>query len=136
LGAAGLGAQAWLPGARGDVPELMRAMDIFVLPSQAEGISNTVLEAMASGLPVVATAVGGNPELVRHGDTGTLVPPMDTAALTAALLAYVEDARRRLDHGRAARERAVARFSLEGMLERYTALYEGVIGDAAGGAGR
>ena len=55
----------WMPGSRADVPSLMRAMDVFVLPSRNEGISNTVLEAMASGLPVIATRVGGNPELVR-----------------------------------------------------------------------
>jgi sugar transferase (PEP-CTERM/EpsH1 system associated) len=136
LEAAGLGAQAWLPGARDDVPALMRAMDIFVLPSRAEGISNTVLEAMATGLPVVATAVGGNPELVRDGDTGALVPPSDPAAMAEALLAYTADDVRRRAHGSAARERALERFSLEGMLERYTALYEGVIGGAGRGVER
>jgi glycosyltransferase involved in cell wall biosynthesis len=64
----------WLPGAREDVPDLMRAMDVFVLPSLAEGICNTILEAMASGLPVIATDVGGNPGSGRRGETGTLVP--------------------------------------------------------------
>ena len=58
----------------------MRGFDLFVLPSLAEGISNTILEAMATGLPVVATAVGGNPELVEEGVTGTLVPPDDPGA--------------------------------------------------------
>ena len=65
----------WLAGSRDDVAALLRAMDIFVLGSQREGISNTVLEAMASGLPVVATATGGNFELVERGVTGELVPP-------------------------------------------------------------
>src|SRR5262249_30644882 len=63
LRAAGAEPLAWLPGERADVPEIMRALDLFVLPSLAEGVSNTILEAMASGLPVVATRVGGNPEL-------------------------------------------------------------------------
>ena len=58
---------AWLAGMRDDAPALYRALDLFVLPSQREGISNTILEAMASGLPVLATAVGGNPEIVADG---------------------------------------------------------------------
>ena len=78
---AGLGNQIWLPGDRDDIPDLLRAMDIFVLPSRNEGISNTILEAMATGLPIVATDVGGNPELVEAGRTGALVPPSDSAAL-------------------------------------------------------
>ena len=66
LGVAGAGDLVWLPGERADIPEIMRVLDLFVLPSIAEGISNTILEAMASGLPVVATRVGGNPELVEE----------------------------------------------------------------------
>lgn len=66
---------AWLPGEREDIADIMQSLDIFVLPSQAEGISNTILEAMATGLPVIATAVGGSPELVKQGETGLLVPP-------------------------------------------------------------
>ena len=65
-------------GERADVPDLMRAFDLFVLPSVGEGMSNTILEAMASGLPVVATRVGGNPELIEEDVTGTLVPPRRT----------------------------------------------------------
>ena len=74
----------WLAGDRDDVPELLQAMDIFVLPSLGEGISNTVLEAMASGLPVIATAVGGNVELVEEGFNGALVPVGDHQALSNA----------------------------------------------------
>jgi sugar transferase (PEP-CTERM/EpsH1 system associated) len=67
--------RAWLPGERGDVAEILRGLDCFVLPSLAEGISNTILEALATGLPVIATAVGGNGELIESGTNGTLVPP-------------------------------------------------------------
>ena len=69
LDAAGVGHLAWLPGERADVPDVMRGLDGFVLPSLAEGVSNTILEAMASGLPVIATDVGGNAELVVAGET-------------------------------------------------------------------
>jgi sugar transferase (PEP-CTERM/EpsH1 system associated) len=127
LNAAGLSGQAWLPGARDDVPELLRAMTIFVLPSRAEGISNTILEAMASGLPVVATAVGGNSELIVDGETGRLVPRGDPDALASALAGYVLDPDLRHLHGRAARQRVEQQFSLEGMMRAYTDLYAGVI---------
>ncbi|MEO6823134.1 MAG: TIGR03088 family PEP-CTERM/XrtA system glycosyltransferase, partial [Nitrosospira sp.] len=85
---AGAETLAWFPGERADVPELMSAMDLFVLPSLGEGISNTILEAMATGLPVVATSVGGNVELVKEGLTGMLVPPGVPAAMTRAILHY------------------------------------------------
>ncbi len=71
----------WLAGDRDDVPSLLQAMDVFVLPSLAEGLSNTVLEAMASGLPVIATAVGGNIELVEEGFNGSLVAVGDHAGV-------------------------------------------------------
>ena len=77
LRAAGIESLAWFAGARNDVPAMLRGMDCFVLPSLAEGISNTILEAMATGLPVIATEVGGNCELVVDGVTGSLVPPAD-----------------------------------------------------------
>ena len=82
---------AWLPGERSDVPAIMRSLDLFVLPSLNEGISNTILEAMASGLPVVATRVGGNPELVQECRTGTLVMPGDHAGIVQAIYAYYSD---------------------------------------------
>jgi glycosyltransferase involved in cell wall biosynthesis len=91
LAAAGARGQAWLAGARDDVPELLQGMDVFVLPSIAEGISNTILEAMACGLPVVATRVGGNAELVAAGETGQLVPASDPEALAQAMLAYARE---------------------------------------------
>jgi glycosyltransferase involved in cell wall biosynthesis len=112
-----------MPGARNDVPDFLRALDVFVLGSQREGISNTVLEAMATGLPVVATATGGNPELVAAGVTGRLVPPGDSAALAQAIVAYAEDAPLRCEHGRASRARAESEYSLRRMLKDYGLLY-------------
>ncbi|MGQ0834935.1 MAG: TIGR03088 family PEP-CTERM/XrtA system glycosyltransferase [Gammaproteobacteria bacterium] len=120
---AGAADAAWLPGSRDDVPEMMRAMDVFVLSSRREGISNTILEAMASGLPVVATATGGNPELVLDGVTGQLVPPSEPAALARALVAYACSATARAAHGRAARARAEREYSLGRMVADYEALY-------------
>ncbi len=125
---AGMGSIAWLPGDRSDVPDILRALDIFVLPSLGEGISNTILEAMASGLPVVATAVGGNPELVSSGTTGSIVPPGDPEALSSAIGKYVDDQALRLAHGLAGRERVESTFSLETMVERYLAVYDRELG--------
>lgn len=119
----GLTALAWLPGARDDVPELMRAMDVFVLPSLAEGISNTILEAMASGLPVIATRVGGNGELVAEGATGMLVPAAQPAILAEALAIYVDDEALRRRHGAAGRARVEREFSMEAMVARYVEVY-------------
>jgi glycosyltransferase involved in cell wall biosynthesis len=111
---------------RQDVPLLLRGFDAFVLPSLAEGISNTVLEAMATGLPVVATRVGGNPELVEHGVTGALVPADNPLVLAAALRCYVEDGRLRDAHGDAARRRVLQHFTLERMAQGYHDLYVSV----------
>jgi sugar transferase (PEP-CTERM/EpsH1 system associated) len=118
---------AWLPGSRDDIPQILRALDVFVLPSLAEGISNTILEAMASGLPVIATSVGGNVELVEHGSTGLLVPARDDEALSQALLTYANDPTVARAAGRAGRERAERLFSLEAMVDRYAALYDALI---------
>jgi len=134
LEAAGVAEQAWLPGARDDVPELMGAMDLFVLPSLAEGICNTILEAMACGLPVIATDVGGNPDLVQPGESGTLVPAADPETLARTLADYVTDPDRRVREGRAAREHAVARFSMEAMVRGYMDVYARVLaGQRVGG---
>ena len=109
-------------GARDDVAALMAAFDVFVLPSLGEGISNTILEAMACGLPVVATRVGGNPELVAP-ETGRLVPSADPGALCGALQDYLRDPQLRRTHGREARRRTETRFALPAMIGRYHSLY-------------
>ncbi len=125
--AADIGKVVWLAGERRDVPEVMRSLDVFVLPSQAEGISNTILEAMASGLPVIATAVGGNGELVAEGESGSLVPAANSVALADALLCYAADAALRKKQGAAGRRRIEEQFSLDAMVARYTGLYEGLL---------
>jgi sugar transferase (PEP-CTERM/EpsH1 system associated) len=127
---AGLRDLAWLPGKRNDVPELLRSFHVFALPSLAEGISNTVLEAMASGLPVVATRVGGSPELVVDGETGLLVPRADPTALAQALRRYADDPQMSVRHGAAARARCEREYSLTAMVNRYVALYDELLGVA------
>jgi len=124
VSALGLDGRVRLLGERDDVPSVLAAMDVFVLCSIAEGISNTILEAMATGLPVVATRVGGNPELVVDGKTGCLVEPRSPAALAASLRRYFEDPRLLAQHGGSARALAVAGFSLERMVGAYEQLYE------------
>lgn len=120
-----------LPGAASDIAQRLRQADIFVLGSRAEGISNTVLEAMASGLPVVATRVGGNAELIVDGETGYLVPAEQPEALAAALRRYVDDRALLGRHGVAARTRAVTEFSLAGMMARYQSLYDRLLTSTA-----
>lgn len=129
--ALGLGEHAVLLGERHDVPRVLAALDVFVLPSIGEGISNTVLEAMATGLPVVATRVGGNPELVEDGETGTLVPPRDPDALARAIARYLDDDALRRVHGDAGRRRAVERFGLDRMCAEYARLYADLVSGAA-----
>ena len=123
LDEAGLMTAAWLPGSRDDVPELMRSFDLFVLGSRREGISNTVLEAMASGLPVIATDTGGNRELVRPDQTGTLVPTEDSDTLAATILRYVRHAELRSRCGVSARHLAESDYSLETMVNEYVRIY-------------
>ena len=119
----GIESRVWMPGAVDDVPNILRAFDVFVLPSLAEGISNTILEAMATGLPVVATAVGGNVEIVDDDRTGRLFRPGDSAALARIIARYADNSSLRQTHGRRGREAAVDRFSLTTMVERYEAMY-------------
>lgn len=113
----------WFAGERRDVPELMRALDCFVLPSLAEGISNTLLEAMACGLPSVATRVGANADLMEQGRCGRLVPAADPDALARALLAYLDDPASLRAHGQEARRIVERRFSLARMVADYEDIY-------------
>ncbi len=116
----------WLPGERKDIADLMRAMDIFVLPSIAEGISNTILEAMATGLPIVATRVGGNPELVESGENGILVHPKAPDTMAKGLDTLIADTEQRKRMGLASRRRVEQQFSIDVMVANYLAVYDGL----------
>jgi sugar transferase (PEP-CTERM/EpsH1 system associated) len=120
----GLSELIWMPGAREDVAALIRVMDVFVLPSVNEGISNTILEAMASALPVVAGRVGGNPELVEDGVTGRLYRSDAPDELEEAILGYLDDASLRSSHGLKGRARVVEHFSMTAMVQSYANLYD------------
>ena len=113
-------------GFRRDVPAVLQGCDLYVQSSRMEGVSLTLIEAMAAGLPVVATRVGGNPEVVQDGETGALVPPADPVAFAAAMTAILRDreAARRL--GEAGRRRAYEVFSIDVMVDAYMQLYERV----------
>lgn len=124
LESAGLASLAWLPGERADVPQVMRSLDCFVLPSLAEGVSNTILEAMSSGLPVIATDVGGNAELVAHGSTGEVVPAADVDAMARSLLRLANDPERARAMGRAGRAVAEKKFSMAAMVSTYQNTYD------------
>lgn len=117
--------KVWFTGDRSDIDQLMRVMDVFVLPSLAEGISNTLLEAMASGLPVVATAVGGNPELLYppHHEHN-LVSPSDSGQLVAAMAQYLFNPLHLQQHSQENRSHCCARFSIHRMVEQYHQLYQ------------
>lgn len=114
-------------GVRSDVPALLNAADIFTLPSRYEGNPLSVMEAMAAGLPVVATAVGGVPELVEEGVSGFLTPNEDVEALTAALQRLVDNAELRRQMGEAALRRARERFDVRHTVRAYEALYEEIL---------
>ena len=120
----GLSENAWLPGERHDIAHIMRSFDVFVLPSKAEGISNTILEAMATGLPVIATRVGGNPELVINEKTGLLVEKESASAMAVAMQTLVADNAKRQQFAAASLLRAQQEFSIDSMVARYQAVYD------------
>lgn len=128
LAAAGMGDLAWLAGERRDVPAVMRHLNLFALPSLAEGISNTILEAMACGRAVLATRVGGNAELVEEGVTGQLVDAGSPHVLADALLQLASEPEHVRAMGHAGRLRVEQQFSLDGMVSAYDSLYRGLLG--------
>jgi len=127
VAAAGITDAVWLPGARADIAEVLQTFTVFVLPSFAEGTPVSMLEAMASSLPVVASKVGGIPEVVVEGEHGMLVPPGDVTALAGALARYVQAPELARRHGMAARERIERGFSMHAMLAAYAALYDSLL---------
>lgn len=126
LGAAQARDLVWLPGFRDDTPQLYRSLDLFVLPSRSEGISNTLLEAMASGVPVIATRVGGNPEILPEGIAGQLVA-VDPDGIAAAMLRYIEQPDLACAHGAGGRSHVLQSFSLDTMIARYDRVYRSLL---------
>jgi sugar transferase (PEP-CTERM/EpsH1 system associated) len=124
LNEAGVAHLAWLPGQRNDISSILSSFDCFVLPSRGEGISNTILEAMACGLPVIATGVGGNAELVEAGHTGELVPAGDADAMARKILDYAHHPERARSAGHAGRARVERLFGLDAMVHQYKNLYD------------
>ena len=124
----GLSDVVWFSGDRNDVPALMQLMDIFILPSLAEGISNTLLEAMASGLPVIATSVGGNVELVEEGVNGRLVPVNNVVAMADAVAELVDDPALRQSMGEKGLALVRTTFNWERTVADYLAVYDTLLG--------
>lgn len=114
-------------GVRRDIESLLSLMDVFVLPSLYEGLGIAILEAMAASRPVVATAVGGIPEIVVHGKTGLLVPPGDPSALAAAIQQMLAHPEQAASFGLQGRRRAEEKFAISIMVEKHQALYEALV---------
>ena len=119
----------WFAGERSDIRDLLQVLDIFVLPSVNEGISNTILEAMATGLPVIATNVGGSPELVIDNKTGYLVKSQSAHDMVQALKIYLGNPNVMKQHGSASRKLCVDKFSLNRMVADYLNVYDQVLND-------
>ncbi len=119
---------AWLPGERNDVSEIMGGLDCFVLPSLAEGISNTILEAMAPGLPVIATDAGGNADLAKSRITGQIVPAGDPEALALQIVKFANAARRTKIMGRLCREGVEETIGMNAMVAACLGVYEQLLG--------
>ena len=124
LADAGAADLAWLPGERSDIPEIMHGLDCFVLPSLAEGISNTILEAMASGLPVIATDVGGNADLVASGLTGSIIRAADPEAMAVEIVRLASQPDAAKGMGRAGRDLVERKFSMNAMVAAYQGTYD------------
>ena len=124
LEAAGCANLAWLPGERTDIEAVMRGLHAFALPSLAEGISNTILEAMASGVPVVATNVGGNADLVQHDYSGYIVPVANPQAMADRLVALASDPSQARQMGESGCLRVKEHFSMQAMVATYQRVYD------------
>ncbi len=120
----GLDKRVHFLGLRQDIPRILALLDVFVLPSLSEGLSMAILEAMIAGKPVVATQVGGNPELVVEGETGFLVPPRDSHALASRVATLLTNKQQAVQFAEQGRRRAEGQFSLASMVEAYQMLYE------------
>ena len=130
----GLSESVVFAGVREDIPEIMHALDLFVLTSLNEGLGRVLLEAMACGVPVVASRVGGVAEIVLHRETGLLVPPKDPEEIAGAILEILNDGEKAELFSRKGKERARA-FDVTRMLERTEEVYERLLVDREGGRG-
>ena len=120
----GLDGRVHFLGLRQDVARILALLDVFVLPSLSEGLSMAILEAMIAGRPVVATAVGGNPELVLNGKSGFLVPPRDSQALAKSVTTLLMNRPQAAQFAEEGKRRAEGQFSLRTMVNAYQTLYE------------
>jgi glycosyltransferase involved in cell wall biosynthesis len=132
----GLDERVMFLGERDDVHPILAGADLFVLSSVEEGIPLTILEAMAAGLPVVATAVGGNPEVVLPNETGLLVPPQSPQMLADAILILLRDPNRARRMGAAGRNRVEQQFDVRKVVGSYEALYERLCGQESASQAR
>jgi glycosyltransferase involved in cell wall biosynthesis len=128
IGRAELADRVVLMGERRDIPEILRSSDIFVLSSWSEGLPRAVIEAMVAGLPVIASSVGGVPELVDHGITGLLVPPGNPAALAGAIRTLLEKPEMARCMGERGRMKAIRKFSLTTTVSKTLSLYDDLLG--------
>ena len=119
----GLDSRVHFLGLRQDIPRVLAMLDVFVLPSLSEGLSMAILEAMIAGKPVVATQVGGNPELVIDGETGFLVPPRDSQALASSVVTLLTNRQQAAQYAERGKHRAEGQFSLGTMVSSYQSLY-------------
>jgi glycosyltransferase involved in cell wall biosynthesis len=131
IASSGLSGRFRLLGFRNDTPDLIRSFDVLALTSDREGLPNIVLEAMATGIPVVATGVGGAVDLVREDETGRIVPPGDAGALAEALLGIIRDREAARRMGEAARRIVLTEFAMERMVERTMGLYDELLSRGA-----
>lgn len=120
----GLDKRVHFLGLRQDIPRILALLDVFVLPSLSEGLSMAILEAMMAGKPVIATRVGGNPEIVVDGETGLLVPPKDSPALAASLITLLTNRPQSTQFAENGKRRAEGQFSLQTMVSAYQSLYD------------
>jgi len=119
-----------LAGFRAEVGALLKSASVFVFPSLEEGLGTSVLDALALEVPVVATAVGGIPEMITHGREGLLVPPCDVGSLAEAILEVLRHPARAAERARSGRTRVLAEFSAERMVEETLGVYREVVGES------
>ncbi|ULA61354.1 MAG: Glycosyl transferase, group 1 [Nitrospira sp.] len=120
----GIETNVFFLGLRQDIPRILAMLDVFVLPSLSEGLSMAILEAMSAGKPVIATQVGGNPELVLNGETGFLVPPRDSQALASSVVTLLTNRQQAAQYAERGKRRAEGQFSLRTMVCAYQSLYD------------